>query len=316
MIDPLNKISEILKSKQSFHILTHMFPDGDAIGSSFGLCCILQKNKKNVQVICETPEKFFFLERHIKKEIVLNPEITICVDTSDEKMIWDCREDRKKSDICIDHHISNSNYASINYVSNAAANTENIYEIAKKTGTEIDSQIAECIYTGIVSDTGRFKFSNVTPKTFRIAAEILPKLNNFEILNRMIFDNNPKNFLLLQCEAVKNCKYYFNEKCALIIISARLMEKFDLNLEKIKDITALPLKISGVIIGVIIKEKLKNIYRVSVRTLNGTARMISQRFGGGGNKNAAGFEISGNLNEIKIKILKEISKFFNTNYIF
>jgi phosphoesterase RecJ-like protein len=305
----LKKILKILNKYNSFHILTHKAPDGDALGSSFGLCHAIQTIGKKSQVICEIPEKFMFLCENTKNQIVHHPEIIICVDLPDEKLVWP-KEKYKNLDVCIDHHAANKNYAKITYNNpKAAANTENVYELIKLMNIKIDSVIADCIYTGIVTDTGRFKFSNVTSRTFQITSEILPKISNFEFINRTIFDNRSKNYLMIESEVVKNCEFYFDDKCVLLIISRDLMSKFNVKDEEISELTSIPMKISNVQTGVIIKEKEKNSYKVSIRTSNKSANKICQEFYGGGHDNAAAFEISGNLTEVKKRILKVIKIF-------
>ncbi|MDR1240635.1 MAG: DHH family phosphoesterase [Oscillospiraceae bacterium] len=308
MTNKLKEISDFLIRKNNFHILTHVNPDGDAVGSALALCFGLIDIGKNSQVICSVPEKFKFLKENFQEIIVGDPEVIICVDTADRNLIVN-GDKYSKIDICIDHHVSNSNYSDIVYNDpNVSANTENIYKLLKFMKIEIDAQIAKCIYTGIVCDTGRFKFSNVTSQTFAISSEILPKIDNFENLNRKIFDNKSKNYMAFLGEVIKNCEYYFEDKCALISVSINLMNKFNLIYEEIEEISSIPLKISGIEFGVTIKEKSENFYKVSVRTSNKKALEICKKFGGGGHEDAGGFEISGNFSEIKNKILNEIKK--------
>lgn len=314
----VKEIINILKNKDNFVIATHVHPDGDTLGSAFALCRALQNNDKNARVVHsgDFPEKFKFLLKNVKIQKDFEPDVVICVDFSSRKMFGGL--EFEKIDICIDHHISDEIFSDFMYINeNAAANTENIYKILLEMNSEIDENIAECLYTGIAMDTGRFKFSNVTSMTFEIASKLVTKIKNFEELNRILFDNIDKNLMSFKAEIIQSAQYYFNDKMVLITADLCRINKFKIKYEEIEYITSIPLKIKGIDVGVILKESKPEIWRVSVRTSGKlSAFELCAAFGGGGHKNAAGFEIYGNLNEIKEKILKKISILYNKLSIF
>ncbi|MCL2312531.1 MAG: hypothetical protein FWC41_08625, partial [Firmicutes bacterium] len=169
-----------------------------------------------------------------------------------------------------------------------------------------------CIYVGIATDTGRFKFSNVTKRTFEIMAEIFEKILNFSDVNYRLFENNSKNFMIFQSELISRFEYFLDETCCILSIDLELMDKFNVSYVELDSISNLPLKISGVEVGIVIKQKNENIFKVSVRSFNGEALKICKKFGGGGHKNASGFEITefSDIENVKNYILKKIMTHF------
>jgi len=308
----ISEISEILIKKNNFAILTHIFPDGDAIGSSCALCLALQKIGKNAMTVygTEFSKKLNFVLDLVEKKEKFKPEVFISVDLSDKKLLGKFSD--YKIDICIDHHENNSVYAKNKYNVKSASNTENIYELLKEMKIEIDNKIATCIYVGIATDTGRFKFSNVTKRTFEIMAEIFEKILNFSDVNYRLFENNSKNFMIFQSELISRFEYFLDETCCILSIDLELMDKFNVSYVELDSISNLPLKISGVEVGIVIKQKNENIFKVSVRSFNGEALKICKKFGGGGHKNASGFEITefSDIENVKNYILKKIMTHF------
>ena len=164
-------------------IVTHINPDGDAIGSSLALMHAIKNKGKEVQVYCQDdiPQTFDFLAgvKNIRKpELIQNTkyDLVIALDCSDMDRMGSCNTifNRSERSANIDHHISNTRYAQINIVDGKAAATgEIIFELIKKLINFKDKNIARALYTSIVSDTGRFAFSNTTSRTHRVVAELL-----------------------------------------------------------------------------------------------------------------------------------------------
>ena len=175
-MESLKEISEYILEKDFFGILMHMSPDGDALGSAFSLCRALQSIKKHAKILCSdpVPEKFSYMNGFIKQE-KFNPQCLISVDVADEKLLGEkLKSFEHKVDVKIDHHKFGENFAKLNFVdSKSAANCEIMYELILKLGIKIDKEIATCLYTGIATDTGCFKFSNTTAKTHLITSKLM-----------------------------------------------------------------------------------------------------------------------------------------------
>ena len=169
----LKQTAKFLKKHDNFIILTHASPDGDTLGSAFALYYALRETGKSACVICPEiiPQKYGYFAKDtdfIKSE---NPTV-VAVDVADEKLLGCLKDEYEgKIDLCIDHHISNTKYAKNLYLDEfAAATTQSIYELIVQMKVNINDVTAKALYTGLVTDTGCFKYANVTDKTHIIAA--------------------------------------------------------------------------------------------------------------------------------------------------
>ena len=173
----LQEILDIFLTKDNFTILTHKSPDGDTLGSGFALCFFLRSLGKHANVLNsdKLPQRYAFLfEGYEPQEF--KEEYVVAVDIADPNLIGSNLPQYQQEgviDLCIDHHISNKGFAKQTYVDGkASAAAMIIYEILKLSGKPISDHIAKCLYTGISTDTGCFKYENTTPKTHIIAAEL------------------------------------------------------------------------------------------------------------------------------------------------
>ncbi|HZJ58270.1 MAG TPA: DHH family phosphoesterase, partial [Clostridia bacterium] len=178
MIDIIQPIDR----SDSIALITHMNPDGDAVGSLIALMRALDKMGKSVDAYCqdEVPGALNFLDGVARITRPIDPikryDLAIALDCSDRGRMGDCATimDMATSSANIDHHISNTFYADINIVDGGASATgEMIYELVELLIDSADKGIAEALYTAIVSDTGGFAFSNTTAKTHRTAANLI-----------------------------------------------------------------------------------------------------------------------------------------------
>lgn len=303
-------ISGILKSRDGFYILMHKYPDGDAIGSAYGLCRALQKLNKKAKVLCsdEIAKKYKFIEQYIEKED-LDARFIIGVDIADTSQLGDALSQyADKIDLCIDHHMSNRNYADIVFVDALSASTSEImYTLIKNLGVEIDKEIAECLYIGVSTDTGCFKYSNVTAKTHKIAADLIEKGIDLNRINRSLFDTKSKRMLNLEMLMYKSIEYFFKDKCAIMFVTLDMMKKSGIPENELEGIASIPRSIDGVEIGITVREKRQGICKVSVRTAESiNAVSICEPFEGGGHACAAGFTFKGSIEEARAAILSVV----------
>lgn len=308
----INDISKIFKENNNFYILTHKSPDGDTLGSAFALCFALQKINKRAKVLCsdEIPNKYKFLYENIKKQN-FNPEYIISVDVAELKLLGEkLYLYSDKIDLSIDHHLSNKNFAKYNYIKNTAATAEIIYDIIKNSNIEFDLNIANCIYTGISTDTGCFKYSNTTSNSHRICADMIDfGVDSFKI-NKIMFDTKSKAKLNIEKIVLESLEFFYNNKCAIITIKNEQLSNLCFCESDFDGIAAIPRQIDGVLIGIFIKEKEPCKFKISIRTDKTIdAAKICSTFNGGGHRCAAGCVIAGQLNEVKHKILSVVNKY-------
>lgn len=303
----IDKIVNELKENNNFYILTHKSPDGDTLGSAFALCYALQIINKNAKVLCndEIPFKYEFLYKNIKTQD-FKPNYIISVDVADTQLLGDnllCYANN--IDLCIDHHASNQHYARMWYVEeNSAANAEIIYKILKKLNIKINSNIADCIYTGISTDTGCFRHTNATSRSYRIAANMIDNGANAFKINKIMFDTKSKARLCIEKNAIESLEFFCKNKCAVISVTKDELDKVHANESDCDGLSSIPRKIEGVLVGILIKEKEPNIFKISLRTDESIdASQICSKFGGGGHKCAAGCVIKGSLNQVKNQLI-------------
>lgn len=306
----LKDCANLINGHQSFLILTHASPDGDTLGSAFALKRILQKLGKASQVICndEIPEKYSFLWEGISNDAVKYDAI-IAVDIADIKLLGEkfngIYGDRVL--LSIDHHLSHREYAENTYVCDKAANAENIYYLAKELGVQLDEKIATCIYCGVATDTGCFLFTNTSPDTHKIAAELMELGADIALVNRRMFETKTMTYLKLEQMALSTITTHFDGKCAIMHITQDMFRESNSNEGECDGIASLPRKIEGVQIGITIREKQNGAYKVSIRTVEPyDAAKICAKFGGGGHNRAAGCEFICSLGDAKQTLLNAI----------
>lgn len=307
----ISKISSFLMEKDFFYIITHAYPDGDALGCAFGLCRALQKSGKKAKVIYskKIPEKFEFLEKFVSQQEFKN-QCVISVDLAEPSLIEpELMVYGDKIDVCIDHHKVNKVPANLSCVdSSAAACGEIIYQILSFIGCEIDKEIATCLYTGISTDTGCFCYSNTSANSHYISAKLIECGAPISLINENLFI--VKSPLKIEVEKLvqKNLKYFFNGKCAITYVSLENMSLLGITDDELDGIASMPIRVQGVDIGITIREKQSGECKVSVRTSkNVDAGDFCLLFGGGGHQRAAGFSLKCSVEESIQKILSKIS---------
>ncbi len=298
-------------------IMAHETPDGDAIGSMLSMNLALKKLGKEADVIVrEFPRTFDFLPG--AKEAKSNSDIeqydlAISLDCADLKRLVgkEYFESAKKT-IVIDHHGTNMMYGDLNFVNPVSpACCEILAGMFEYFDIEIDSEIGSCILTGIITDTGGFKYSSVTPETFEFTAELLRKgVNVSDIYQRVLETRRKSNFELLR-RAMNRLELLEDGKIAFTYINKKDEEEVHAETGDHEGIVENGRSIEGVRVSVFIREKEENIYKVSMRAGNGFNINVSDIcyiFGGGGHPRAAGAVVSGTVEQVKEKLVKEIKK--------
>lgn len=307
-MNSLNEIAEFLMSTDNSVILTHQYPDGDTLGSAFALCRALRFLGKKSRVIVNgtLAKKFEYLARAMEEQ-KFEYQTVVTVDIASVSLLGELRAEFENIiDVSVDHHAMNAPFAKMTYVNaKAAANTENVYRLINILGVKIDRDIANCIYTGLCTDTGCFKFTNVTSDTMRIAADLMDIGCDSAEINRVMFDTKSMARIRMERAVLNTLTLHCNDKIAVINTSLAMEKETGADDADMDGLAAIPRQIEGVVIGITIKEKGENYYRVSVRTLNGySAANICRQFGGGGHQAAGGCAINGTLEEVKTRILQ------------
>ncbi len=308
----INEVCSFLKQCDNVNILTHKSPDGDTLGSGFALVNFLRSMGKKANVLNTEPfpERYSFLYDSYSP-MDFKEECVIAVDVADIQLLGDNLEkytQEGKIDLCIDHHISNTFYAKQNFVdSTASATCEAMYMIMDEMKTDVSNIIAKCLYTGIATDTGCFKYQNTTPRTHIIASELMKYDIDFARVNRLMFDLKSKGRIMVEQVVTSNMEFYCEDQCSMIVITTDLIKSSGIESSEFEGLTSITLQIEGVQIGLLVKQRDEDTFKISVRTTDEIdACAFCTQFGGGGHVRAAGCEIKGTLDEVKSKLINAV----------
>lgn len=294
-------------------ILCHRRPDGDTLGSGFGLWYALCSLGKTTRVLCSDglPENYAFLAPGYLPG-VFEEEYVVAADVATEELLGDLEEVyRGRVDLCVDHHPTNTHFAQKLLLDpTAAATAELMQRLIEEMGVPLsgDSPAARCLYTGIATDTGCFRFSNTTPRCLRIAAAFIDSGLDTRPIHTALFESKSPAQVALEAQVLGNIQYFFNGRCAVIIVPKALQEELELDDARLEGLAALPREVQGVWVGVTIKEK-NGHCRISIRTTQeADAAAICASFGGGGHLRAAGCTIAASPEHAKALLLEKIGQ--------
>ena len=310
IINEINKANDVI-------MLTHINPDGDAIGSSLGLYVALKRLGKNVDVVIpEIPRIYRFLPNieDVKKQATKEKyDVAIALDCGDIKRLNGLTEqfENAKCKISIDHHGINTMFADYNFVNpTAPACSQILITVIESLGVEIDKEIGTCLLTGIITDTGGFKYPATSAETFEFTAELLNiGINVSEIYKRVLQTISKSSFNLRKI-AINRLELLENEKIAFTYITKKDLEESKAEEGDHEGIVDIGRDIEGVEISIFLKEEEENLFKISLRS-NSYVNVadICLLFNGGGHARAAGGSFTGTIEQAKEKLINECKKY-------
>ena len=316
----LDTILEEIKKVEKIVILTHESPDGDAVASALSVMHAVSQLGKDADIIIpEYSRDFTFLPgaEKIKKESEIKQyDLAISVDCTDLKRLVGAKEyfETAKRTIQIDHHSVNAMFADLNYVDPVApACAQVLIGMFEYFGIEITKDLGTCILTGIITDTGGFQYSGVTPETFEFAAELLRKGVNISRICQKVLRNKSK----AHCELTKllydRMEFFEDGKIAISYITLEDLEKTNAQMGDDEGLVEMQRDIEGVEVSVLLKEKAgANGYKGSLRSKEEVnVSDVCLLLGGGGHPKAAGCFVAGTLEEAKNKVLNVLKQEMN-----
>lgn len=313
------KLSEILNGARRIGITGHVRPDGDCVGSVLGLYNYITENMPDIQtdVYLEEPGSEF---GYIKNINVIKNAPEAC--EYDMFFVLDCSSkdriepfaacfDAAKKTVCIDHHVSNEGFTDISLIEPEASSTcEVLYKTMEPD--RISRSVAECIYTGIIHDTGVFKYSCTSKTTMEIAGEMMEKGIDYS----SIIDNSfyAKTYIQNQIlgRALLESVVFYDGKCIFSAVTQREMEFYGVTGKELGGIVEQLRLTDGVEVAIFMYEVGENEYKVSMRSkkqINVAA--IASEFGGGGHVRAAGYTAKGTVHQIINSIGELIEQQYN-----
>lgn len=313
MIIDLIAAVEFLKNNDEYLILTHAHPDGDTLGCGFSLCEALTSIGKKAVVRCgdPVPEKYRYMGCVCEEEVKFSN--IIAVDVADAKLLGKEFEELfgNRVDLCIDHHGSNRLYARRTLLDpTAAAACEIILDVIKALGIEITKSIANNIFTGLSTDSGCFRYSNITPRTLRMAADMIEAGAEYSRINTVMFETKTRTYVALERLALESMRMYLDEKCAFITITQDMFRKSGSDESEVDAIAAIPRQIEGVRVGVTMREKSDGTFKISMRSHEGIdVSEICAMLGGGGHPRAAGCTVTGDAEAARNQVVSCIEEY-------
>ena len=310
----LAETGDMLKAAQKLVIVSHVSPDGDTLGSSLALMHALRMLGKDVimNVDDDISTVYSFLPgiaeyRRFAPEESVDADLLVIIDASSADRAGNAMEVVKSPVVLnIDHHKTNTRFADYLYLdSDAAATAEIIYRLLLKMGIKLTRDIATCIYEGIYTDTGSFKYSNTTSNTLKTAADLL----NYGVNPSLISDNmelKSRSQVEMLRKVLETLTFLKDGKIAYIEIPPEL---YDHNVET-DTFISYPRYVEGVEIALLFKQVEANLTRVSFRSKEIDVAKIALSFGGGGHKKAAGCSIYAPLKEAEKVVLDVVGELF------
>lgn len=313
----LDNIIEKIKQAEKIVILTHETPDGDAIGSTLAMKMALKQLGKEADVIIrEYPRVFDFLpgRNDIKSDTDIEKyDLAISLDCADfKRLVGNEYFEKAKQTIVIDHHGTNKMYGDFNFVNPVApACCQILIGMFEYFDIKIDKELGTCILTGIITDTGGFRYSGVTPETFEFTADLLAKgVNVSDIYKRVLETKTKPNFELMK-RTIDRIEFLENGKVTFTYITNQDLKEVNAGIGDHEGLVEIGRDIEGVEVSIFIRQKENDegSYKVSMRS-NEYVNVsdVCFRFGGGGHEKAAGALIQGDIEQVKQKILNEVRK--------
>lgn len=309
------EIKDKIFSEDNIVVISHVNPDGDAIGSGLALTLGLKKMGKNVRFILQDkyPDSVKFLnEINIVEQYDENNEykfdLSICVDGATDDRLGKAKELLKdRFVINIDQHISNTLYGKLNYVEEISSTSELIYKFLKFCEIDIDINMAEALYTGLVNDTGNFSHDNVTEKTFEMAAELKRIGASNSKVVREFFNTKSLPAIKLLGIAMYEMEYNENKKLAYYFMSKETLDKYNGRKEDTEGIVEKLISFKEAEVSLFLREDKIGVIKGSMRSKHDIdVNEIASIFGGGGHRKAAGFTSELPAEEIIKKVLERL----------
>lgn len=319
----MQNVIDFIKNNDRFIVTSHVAPDGDNIGSSIAMTKFLNNIGKSAYHFLDdnTPNALNFITDRVK--IYKSEEFESVIGKNKYSVIiLDCGNkprvnvqqsiiDNAENTICIDHHESNDFFCNANYVVVEASSTcELVYNVIKTYDEKnICELTATALYTGLTTDTGHFKFDCTAISSFLMAADLLSRGAKKQEVIKNIYQSDDYNYKKMEADLIVNHMEKMNDICVMTL-SQDILKKHGVDIKDIENLVNNTVNITGVEVGLLVKEKSKGLIKASLRSKERiNVAKIAESFGGGGHERAAGLTIkNATLDEARKMILKKIKE--------
>ncbi len=314
----MNEPAEIIAALRRCNrilISVHKNPDGDALGSQLALMLALEKSNKTVvaQNIDPVPEIYRFLpaSSRIKTGSTVEGRYDAILVLDADPPRTGLFDGNYPADtrINIDHHITNPAEWPLTWLApSASATGEMVYELIQRLGVPMDREIALCLYTAIFTDTGSFRYSNTTPKSMRIAAELIEAGADPWLVTENVYESFAYRRIKLLGNVLAGVERSEDGRIAWVVVTEELLRRFGASSEDTENFINFVRSTKGVEVAILFRQTAALQYKISLRSkgrvdLSG----LAQSLGGGGHKNAAGSMVDGTLDEVKKRVIGAVN---------
>lgn len=311
-----------IKNMHRIGISGHVRPDGDCVGSTLAVYNYIRDNypDKEVEVFLQPLPRIFLFLQNSDKVISDYPQrekfdLFIALDCGDASRMGDAEGYFKNAahTLCVDHHESNQPFADDNYIFPDASSTcELVYELMDKD--KLTKAIAECLYTGIVHDTGVFQYSCTSSKTMNVAGHLMDLGIDYSMIIDKTFYEKTYNQNRVLGYAVEKSRLYLDGQCIVSSLTTEEMDKYQVVTKHMEGIVNQLRVTKGVRVAVFMYQNPDGTYKVSMRATDDTnLAEVAVHFGGGGHAKAAGFDIAGEIGQNTEVIVEELARRWNKN---
>jgi phosphoesterase RecJ-like protein len=311
--------ADYFRIHDNFLLLCHEKPDGDALGCVLGAAHVLQKLGKTFTLVNDDPipQRFHFLPMAdrflVTDEVEEQFDVVISLDCGDRRRLG--RAEKLVAEnaklLNIDHHITNDYFGTDNLVDlEAAATCQIVYKIAKELELDLDVDTATCLYTGLATDTGCFRYSNTTEEVLMIAASLLRAgVTPYEIIDQAMETMSWSQILLIR-ESLSTLERDESGKVAWVTIPLEVLERIQGCDDDTDGIVNYPRNIQGVEVGILFRDsKVPGKVKVSLRSkYHIDVGAIAVELGGGGHARAAGATVEGDMESVKTRVIKRVQE--------
>jgi phosphoesterase RecJ-like protein len=309
----VRQIAEAIHSRQRFVLSSHSRPDGDAIGSQLAMAYALRELGKHVELVNADPAPPPLMQFPGVADIQIAPVVTGDFDAA---IIMECGDLTRTGVggldrffvINIDHHPGNAAYGQINWFDAAAAACgEMVFDVVRALGVPLTPEIATHVYLAILTDTGSFHYSHITPRTFDICREAIEAGVDPVLVARNVYDSNNMGRLKLFGTVLSAMQLAPSGRIAVVYVDHEMARGAGGTYEDTEGLINLPLTVKEIQAVVFFKQIEGDEYRISLRSKGDIdIGVIAKEFGGGGHKNAAGCTVSGGVDALQKLFIEKI----------
>ncbi len=309
----LEQLKSLIDQADEIGVVSHVNPDGDNLGSSLGLARALRNYGKDVEVLghdtIDNYLKFLPDLEYYKNDYKDSYDLLLILDASEFDRIGDAQPvaHNSKKTAVIDHHLGGKITSDLNIIHpDAPATCQLVYEIIDRLDFPLDEKTASLLFTGIVTDTGRFMYYDTNRETFDVAGKLIDAGADKDFIYQALYQNKPIKTLKFETDLIANAEFIENKVFA--IASKDKVDEFGVQMGDSEHVVNILRDLEGIEVAMLLKEYDNGEYKVSMRSKGIDIAKVARENGGGGHVNASGFSIFDDSLESAAKKAYEILK--------